>query len=1184
MNLNPRSSSTDFFVAGGTLPASAPSYVTRPADGQLLNVALAGEFCYVLTTRQMGKSSLMVRTADRLKEQGIHTAIVDLTGIGRNVEDTWYLDFLCELANKLALAQDVEAWWRTHAALSAVLRFRSFLRDVVLAEIEGPIVIFVDEIDSTLGLPFADDFFAAVRATYNERADDAQFKRLTFIFLGVAAPADLIKDRTRTPFNIGQGILLRDLDRTDATVLQQGLDAAYPGQGHAMLDRIYHWTNGHPYLTQRLCREVVDQKRAAPWTPAEVDQVVHDLFLSDQANREQNLQFVQDRVLRSPHRRELLKLYGQVHAGKTVANDEQSVLQNQLKLAGLVTTEDGQLRVHNEIYRVVFGAAWIKANTPRDNNRLMAYAAIAVAVFVIVLTGFVSFYNANVQRQSDQLQLEFTQAGTSVDRLDRLAQLFALQGILSASNFDDAARRLFFEMNSREDQLALFQVNDNRMVEVIEGIYTALADVNDSGDSDALLTAMRGALQNMGTQVVEAPRLHAEIDYWLQARQESRQNQYNAALADYGQAIQADQDDSNPATHFERARIRIGLQSPDYPQALSDLDTALAAARNVSGERPVGTEPLTTTLTPTPPNIEPTATSVVVTATPMPTALPTNSAMGGQTPVSVPTAASPRPGMELRPFRSQFISYVQIASAIRNLIDSRPKLAAFLANSAAPDYRNLRAAQLVPTLPPTPGVDETLIVVADFEDRSGGQYQDIDPAQYIYEQLTGEAKTNNLNVRIERLRQTVDDNTARPTGETAGATLVLWGWYNMRIITFRIERIKIQSDYPSVEEGKHLRLDDPVTIERAIILDLPMQTPYLTLLMLGLDKYAVNQMDEAIDFFKRTIEGTASVIEPVEAYYFRGNAYANKGDYDRAIADYDQAIRFKPGYATAYYNRGIVYAQKGDIDRAVADYDKAIQLKPDFADAYYSRGSVYKEKGDADRAIADFDQAIQLKPDYAEAYNNRGLAYIHKSDYARAIADYDKAIQLQPNYAEAYYHRGIAYQDKGDIDRAIADFDQAIQLRPNYAEAYSGRGIAYYYKGDTDRAIADYDKAIQLKPDDVEVYNYRGNAYKDKGDYDRAIADYDQAIQLKPDYAYAYNHRCYALYTLGRYPAALPDCEKAVQLMPDDPNILDSRALVYQALGRNTEAIADFKKILELSHDPVLIEHAQNQLKALGVQ
>ena len=99
---------------------------------------------------------------------------------------------------------------------------------------------------------------------------------------------------------------------------------------------------------------------------------------------------------------------------------------------------------------------------------------------------------------------------------------------------------------------------------------------------------------------------------------------------------------------------------------------------------------------------------------------------------------------------------------------------------------------------------------------------------------------------------------------------------------------------------------------------------------------------------------------------------------------------------TAYANRGWAYNDKGDYDRAIADFDRAIQLKPDYAEAYANRGWAYNNKGDYDRAIADFDRAIQLKPDYALAYANRGLAYNDKGDYDRAIADLKIAAGLIP--------------------------------------------------------------------------------------------------------------------------------------------------------------------------------------------
>src|SRR6266480_2481731 len=114
--------------------------------------------------------------------------------------------------------------------------------------------------------------------------------------------------------------------------------------------------------------------------------------------------------------------------------------------------------------------------------------------------------------------------------------------------------------------------------------------------------------------------------------------------------------------------------------------------------------------------------------------------------------------------------------------------------------------------------------------------------------------------------------------------------------------------------------------------------------------------------------------------------------------------------AVAFCNRGNAYQDyKGDYDRAIQDYDQAIRLKPDYFQAFNSRGVAYREKGDYDRAIQDYDQVIRLKPDHFRAFNNRGNAYEHKADYDRAIQDYDQAIRLKPDYATAFYNRGYAY-------------------------------------------------------------------------------------------------------------------------------------------------------------------------------
>ena len=451
--------------------------------------------------------------------------------------------------------------------------------------------------------------------------------------------------------------------------------------------------------------------------------------------------------------------------------------------------------------------------------------------------------------------------------------------------------------------------------------------------------------------------------------------------------------------------------------------------------------------------------------------------------------------------------------------------------------------------------EESLLIVADFENRSGGKYTGIDPAQYVYEQLVVQIQKDNLNIRVERLRQVVDDNTAKSAGNIYNATLVVWGWYDALTITPRIARIKTLKGKASNQEGSRISLTDPDKVEFSVVTDLPSQTAYLTMFTIGIDKYSNEKFDEALAYFDNAVQAvdanTQASTNPSEAYFFRANIYYDRSEYDRAIADYDKTVELNPDDPVAYFFRGDAYLAKGDYDRAFADYDKAIELNPDDAGAYFFRGMAYNIINEYDRAIADYDKMIKLSPDDADGYFFRGDAYSNKDDYDRAIVDYDKSIQLKPDLAEAYYHRGYAYYYKGDYNRAFADLDKAIQLKPDYvAEIYYGRGNAYYGIGDYDRAIADYAKVIELNPDDADVYN----------------------------------SRCWSYYEMGKYELALPDCEKAVALSPDQDYILDSRAFVYASLGHTDEAIKDFERILEISTDPELRKRAEDELKKLKVE
>jgi WD40 repeat protein len=407
-----------FYTTGGTLSQNAPSYVERQADIDLLDGLRAGEFCYVLTSRQMGKSSLMVRAGRKLRESGVQTIALDLTAVGQNVTpEQWYDGLLAQMARQAHLEEPLDEFWLSKERLGPCQRFFAAIRDVVLPREKRQVVIFVDEIDTVRSLPFStDEFFAAIRECYNRRVQDEEFRRLTFCLLGVATPSDLIRDTRTTPFNIGRRIELHDFTEEEAAPLTQGLPpfgsttetpllvegkgerpTAGARQPKRLLSRILYWTGGHPYLTQRFCRAVAEQGNVR--APGGVDRICDELFLSNRAKeRDDNLLFVRERLLRSEvDVPSLLELYLKVRRGEDVEDDETSPRVNVLRLSGIVKTTQGRLETRNHVYSRVFDDSWVDSNMPdADRRRLRAAFLRGVirtgtiaAMIVAVLTAVV---------------------------------------------------------------------------------------------------------------------------------------------------------------------------------------------------------------------------------------------------------------------------------------------------------------------------------------------------------------------------------------------------------------------------------------------------------------------------------------------------------------------------------------------------------------------------------------------------------------------------------------------------------------------------------------------------------------------------------------------------------------------------------------------------------------------------
>ncbi|MGH9940422.1 MAG: AAA-like domain-containing protein, partial [Blastocatellia bacterium] len=356
----------DFFVTGGTLPPDAPSYVERQADLNLHENLLRGEYCYVLTARQMGKSSLMVRTAEKLRAAGVGVRIADLTSVGQNLSvEQWYVSLLGWIGMGLeGIEEEIEKFWLAQPLISPVQKMARALREIILPRFDGPLVVFIDEVDYVKSLPFPlDEFFAAVRELYNLRAEDARMRRLTFCLVGVATPSDLIRDKSATPFNIGRRIELHDFTAAEAATLVRGL-----GQGgQRLLDRALHWTGGHPYLTQRLCRAMVEANpQPAARDPQFVDRLCEELFFTRRARElDDNLIFVRECLLRNDADRiGLLDLYAKLGKRRPVLDDGANPLFSALRLSGIARADGDQLKVRNRIYARVFDGRWVENNLP----------------------------------------------------------------------------------------------------------------------------------------------------------------------------------------------------------------------------------------------------------------------------------------------------------------------------------------------------------------------------------------------------------------------------------------------------------------------------------------------------------------------------------------------------------------------------------------------------------------------------------------------------------------------------------------------------------------------------------------------------------------------------------------------------------------------------------------------------
>ncbi len=354
------------YQIGGSVSASNSFYIERDADAQLYEALLNREICYVFNSRQMGKSSLLLHVKQKLQLIGYKCCFVDISRLGtvQVTVEQWFAGLISEIWRVYYpdTMQEMLAWWQQHGDASPPAKLTQLFEKLIEDFPETELALFFDEIDSVLSLPFpADDFFASVRAIYNRRADHPALAKLQFAFFGVALPQDLVSNKQKSPFNIGKPIELLGFNKFQAHKLIPGL-AADKLSAELLLERILDWSNGQPFLTQKLCQLVSDNSPPddSESLPAWLDKLIHDEIIDNWQNKDrpEHLRTIRDRMVKDDANSMFnLEAYGRLLSTGVIHIEKEDY--SRFGLTGIVNIHNGVISIRAKLYKEIFNPAWL---------------------------------------------------------------------------------------------------------------------------------------------------------------------------------------------------------------------------------------------------------------------------------------------------------------------------------------------------------------------------------------------------------------------------------------------------------------------------------------------------------------------------------------------------------------------------------------------------------------------------------------------------------------------------------------------------------------------------------------------------------------------------------------------------------------------------------------------------------
>jgi tetratricopeptide (TPR) repeat protein len=249
---------------------------------------------------------------------------------------------------------------------------------------------------------------------------------------------------------------------------------------------------------------------------------------------------------------------------------------------------------------------------------------------------------------------------------------------------------------------------------------------------------------------------------------------------------------------------------------------------------------------------------------------------------------------------------------------------------------------------------------------------------------------------------------------------------------------------------------------------------------------------------RRRITIKKEVIIPIAALLLFVLTFARNGTWSEGTLFWEDVVKKVPNSARGHLSLGFAYRTSGLADKAIEEYQTALRLKPDYAKAHNNLGLVYMSKGLTDKAAEQYRIALDLDPDYSEARSHLDDIYSPRGQSERTAEQYLRALRINPNNAEAHYALGNIFFKNKRLDEAIEHYRLSVKLKPDFVVAQYNLGVAYSYKGLRDKAIEQYRIVLKSDPGHAEARENLGIAYAEKGLIDKAIEHLKIAAALNP--------------------------------------------------------------------------------------